>query len=361
MAGLLSFLKGSPADPLSRVLSRTAVRILILAIVFFVLFPGGALTIRLFRAQDFPVLLFGAAVLLALSLWRRALPTPRLPRPALAAAALAAAVLLATWAGTWLIFGAYPLSRDELLADFDASFLATGALIAPLPAQWSPFAAALMPQFMLPVPGDAGWLSGYLPGNSALRAIGALTIGSDWTNPVLAAVAILALYRIGRSLWPDAPGQALVPVMLLATSAQFLTMAMTAYAMTAHLAFNLLWLWCFLRGDRRGDAGAFAAGFVATGLHQLLFHPLFVLPFIVALWLSGRRMRAAAYVAAYAAIALFWISYWPIVFAGAGIAGERAAASGLPYLFERLFALLGSVELSGLVTMAFNLLRFVSW
>ena len=72
--------------------------------------------------------------------------------------------------------------------------------------------------------------------------------------------------------------------------------------MSAHLAFNLIWLWCFLRGDRKGDAGAIIAGFIATGLHQLLFHPLFVAPFLAHLWLTGERRRAIVYAFAYLAI-----------------------------------------------------------
>src|SRR6185503_4596412 len=99
--------------------------------------------------------------------------------------------------------------------------------------------------------------------------------------------------------------------------------------MSAHLAFNLLWLWCFLRGDRRGDCGALVFGFVATGLHQLLFHPLFVAPFIARLWFSGERWRALVYMAAYSMIGLFWVSYWQIVLAGSGTGGDQASASGM--------------------------------
>src|SRR5205085_9236805 len=156
---------------------------------------------------------------------------------------------------------------------------------------------------------------------------GSLSIGAAWVNPLLAAVSVGALYRIGRRLWPDSRGTALVPILLLASSAQFLTMAMTSYAMTAHLAVNLLWLWCFLRNDRRGDAGAIAAGFVGTGLHQLLFHPLFVLPFIVSLWFRKQRGRALVYVAAYAAIGLFWTCYWQLILPAHNVPGATGGGT----------------------------------
>ena len=70
-----------------------------------------------------------------------------------------------------------------------------------------------------------------------------------------------------------------VAAVLLATSSQFLLTAMTPYSMTAHLALNLAWLWLFLRGGVVGHSLAIAVGALACGLHQLVFHPLFVAPF----------------------------------------------------------------------------------
>lgn len=347
-------------ERLPRVLLRTGLYTL-LATALCLTFQGGNLAVQLFRRQDLAVLLLGAFLLLVLARWRPALPPlPRRIAPQWPAAAAAMLVLAIAWAGTWLVFGFYPLTRDELLADFDAAYLARFMLVAPVAAEWQPYAHALMPQFMLPLSASVGWLSAYLPGNAALRAIGSATIGADWVNPILTAVAVAALYRVGRRLWPDRPRLALLPVLLLASSAQFLTMAMTAYAMSAHLAFNLIWLACFLRNDRRGDVGAIAAGFVATGLHQLLFHPLFALPFLVALWFSGGRRRAALYVAAYLLIGLFWASYWQIALAGAGAAAEQGPG-GLSYLFARLLAQLAAIDWSALMLTMLNLARFLAW
>ena len=269
---------------LAHMLRLVASVTLVAALAMFALVREGGLTVAHFRSQDLPILLLGVAALFALAATARPMPALRLPPHFLLVLFLALAVLLLTGAGTWFVFADFPLTRDEIVADFDAAFLAHGRLIAPVAAEWRPFASALMPQFMLPVPAETGWLSSYLPGNAALRALGLLTVGAEWTNPLLAAISILAVFRIGRRLWPETPGAAAAAALLMASSAQFLAMAMTAYAMSAHLAFNLLWLWCFLRGDRRGDFGALAFGFVATGLHQLLFHPLFVAPFIARLW-----------------------------------------------------------------------------
>jgi hypothetical protein len=348
------------SDLLPRTLLRTGAYLLLLAALCLTL-QGGNLAILMFRADDLPALGIGAVLLIALALlrpgWRRQVPAAR---PAWVTAAAALLVLLACRAGTHLIFGGYALTRDELCADFDATILATGRLFATIPAQWQTYSHALMPQFMLPLPPDIGWLSSYLPGNAALRALGELSLGAQWVNPLLAMVSVTALYRIALRLWPGARRTALVPVLLLATSAQFLAMAMTSYAMTAHLAVNLIWLRCFLRGDRRGDAGAIAAGFVGTGLHQLLFHPLFILPFVASLWFSKQRLRALVYVAAYAAIGLFWIFYWQLILPPHAAQGD-AAGGGLAFLFSRLLTQLTSIDAAAIPLMLLNLARLLSW
>ncbi len=348
-------------DPLAGAMARTALYSLLLSLLIFVLFPAGGLTIALFREQDFPILLIGAGLLLLLSRRPFAAPGRPIKRPGLVTGSLAIALLVLTAAGTWLVFGGFPLTRDEIMADFDSRFLAHGQLVAPVPIAWRGFADALMPQFMTPVAGHAGWLSSYLPGNAALRAVGVATIGGWWVGPILATVALAALYRVGRRLWPETPGTALVPVVLLASSAQVVAMAMTPYAMTAHLALNLLWLLCFLRRDRLGDAGAILAGFVATGLHQLLFHPLFALPFIATLWRPGSRGRAIAYLVAYAAIGLFWSSYGHVALGSASMSPAPGAGSGPGQLAAQALELLASVRTTNVVTMVLNLLRFLSW
>jgi hypothetical protein len=345
---------------LARALKIVAAPVALLSLLMYAFFPEGGLEVVMFRFQDFALLLLGVAVMLALAFRPAQLPAIRLPRPAILVPAIALAALAVTGAGTWLVFGDTPTTRDEILADFDALFIAQGMLIAPVPEEWRSLTAALMPQFMLPVPAEVGWLSGYLPGNAALRAIGVLTIGPEWTNPVLAAISILALHRIGRRLWPEAPGAALAATLLLASSAQFLVMAMTPWAMSAHLAFNLLWLASFMRADRKGDAAALLCGFIATGLHQMVFHPLFVAPFIVHLWLTGQRRRALVYVAFYAAICLFWASYWQILLAGAASSGG-ASTGGVLSLFGRAAGLIATIDLASFSNMAFNLLRFVIW
>ena len=88
-------------------------------------------------------------------------------------------------------------------------------------------------------------MSSYLPVYAALRAI-FMSVGLEWlTNPVLAALSLLALAALTRKLWPEDPWKPLLAVALLAASPQFLVMSMTSYAMPAHLALNLIWLWLY--------------------------------------------------------------------------------------------------------------------
>ena len=334
------------------------------------------LTQLFFRTQDLVWLAVAAAVLFGLTL----LPSSgRLPsgagpvrawaeglarHPGAIALGLTLAVVAIAAIGTYAVFGGFPLTRDEILADFDAAALGAGQLAARLPTEWLAFRDALNPEFMAALPAPL-WASGYLPGNAALRALAGLVLDRGLASPLLAGAAMLALWRAGRRLWPDRPDAVVVSLVLLAASSQVLLTAMTGYAMTAHLALDLVWLALFLRDDARGHAGAIATGALATGLHQIVFHPLFAAPFIVDLWLRRRRSLALVYVAAYAAIGLFWASYWGLVVAASGIAPDPAAGAG--GLFG-LFGLLGKAaelvarfSLDGAALMLANLLRFAAW
>jgi hypothetical protein len=269
-------------------------------------------------------------------------------------------VLAVGWGGHHLVFEGFAFSRDENLALFQAALIAKGKLAAEIPEAWRGLSKALQPFFMREAPGDAAWLSGYLPVNSALQSLGIVVGVGGIVSPLLAAGAAIATHRVGRRLWPNQPGQALLAPLLLVSSAQFLLTAMTPYAMTAHLAANMVWLWCFLRGDRLGFIGSIGVGFLAVGLHQLIFHPLFVAPFILQL-MSERRWRPAiGYVIAYAGICLFWTLYWGVATGGLGAAAP-SVASGLSQLIGDVVGLVSQFDGDAPGIMAMLLARFISW
>jgi hypothetical protein len=254
----------------------------------------------------------------------------------------------------------FPLSLDEFWVDFDATAMAHGRLLVSVAPEWRTYVPALQPIFRLDVPDHAYWISNYLPMNAAISSLFMFLGQPEWAGICLAGVALVALAGVARHLWPARPDAAIVSVALLASSPQFLITAMTPYAMTAHLALNLVWLWLFLRDTRFCHALALIVAFVACGLHQIVFHPLFVAPFILALWLGGRWKLAACYTAGYAVIGLFWILYWSFLLSAVSPEIGHSADVGLNFLLQRVFDFF-NVSLSGIILMVFNSLRFLAW
>lgn len=267
---------------------------------------------------------------------------------------VAICVVLLTFAGHYLLLCGYDFTRDEQMASFDAFIFRSGRLAWPLPQEWQAHADVLNLRFMLPVRQPAAWVSAYLPMHALIRAaLGPLA------GPFLSGLSIVLLWACARRLWPEQRETATVCVLLLVSAGQFLFTGMTAYAMPAHLFCNLLWLWLFLRDRWSGDFVALLVGFIGTGLHQPLFHPMFVAPFILLLLIERRWSRLAMILPGYMLIGLFWL-YWPIHMRDL-VAGPLAVgpAADTGY-FARLVEALGA-NTNNLATMAENMLRFCTW
>lgn len=325
------------------------------------LLPENALAEYFFRTQDAPWIAAIAALLVACAFLRfpATFAAPKADARVMALG-LAAAVFACGALGSSLVFDHHHLSRDEVMAEFDAMTFRAGHFIAPVDPEWRSFAKALAPRFMLPVADGLGFSSQYLPGNALLRALVGSFGDSDLTSPLLAALSVIATFGVARRLWPGRRDVAIIAPLLVATSSQVLVTSMTSYAMSAHLALNLLWLWLFLRGDRVGHAGAILVGALACGLHQVVFHPLFVAPFIYRLWRENRRL-AAVYGVSYALICLFWMNYFQLILNLEGMAAESASGAGLLDFAKRAVHEILFGEKNVLAIMLMNLLRFVSW
>ena len=272
---------------------------------------------------------------------------------------LALIVFIFCTIGHYTILSGFNLSRDEKLADFDAWIYARGQLAWPLPAVWQREANALNLMFMMPVRQPVAWVSSYLPMNAAIRAMVGTVATPAITGPLLTALSLPLLWGCARRLWPEDREAAVVAVALLASSGQFLFTGMTAFAMPAHLFFNLLWLWLFVRDKRGADLLALVAGFVATGLHQPLFHPLFVVPWLALLLYRKQYRRLAIYAAGYALICAFWL-WWPH-FAQSLVTGPASLTqAGSTSYWSRLVRTLGNNE-DNLQFMGLNLLRLCTW
>ena len=159
---------------------------------------------------------------------------------------------------------------------------------------------------------------------------------------MLAALTLVTIFGVARRLWPTRLDAALISALLVATSSQVLVTSMTSYAMTAHLALNLIWLWVFLRNDKIGHGAAIAVGFLAAGLHQLT-------P-------AGPNLFVS-----YAIICLFWISYWQIMLERQGFSRQASSDAGPVYFIARAAFIFTSFHWTGLDLMLKNALRFVDW
>ena len=327
----------------------------------FHLHRSPAVAIMYLVQQDIP-LLVGAALLLPL-LARTNPPAitrdVRPPRRWVLVLALTATMV--AYLGTRFVFLGYALSGDEVMADFDARIFRAGHLFARLPEAWRPYAEALQPIFVMIFPGHVAWASTYLPVNAAFRALGALVGAADLVNPLWTGGAVIATAAAARRIWPDRPATALISALLLATSSQVLVAGMSAYAMPAHLALNMVWLWCFLRGGRAGHAGALLCAFLATGLHQLVFHPLFAAPFVLQLWLERRWRAAWLYTLGYGLITGFWLCYWPMALSLSHISAGAGGDGGPAWFAARVAWLLARFDPLNAGAMALDLTRFLVW
>lgn len=317
------------------------------------------LTTFFLQRQDHMLLLLQAACLFLLCQRPRERTEALGLRPAhLLAVCLGLPVIC--YAGHYLLLMGHALSRDEQMVGFDAAIFASGRIVAALPAYWQAHVSALNDSFMLPVTHPQAWVSGYLPMNALLHAMIGFAGDSALTAPLLVGVGAIALHGCVRILWPDNREAPVVALLLYAGSGQILFTGMTSYAMSTLLTLNLVWLWLFLRNRRSSDFAALAIGFIATGLHQPLFHPLFVLPF--GLWLLHQRQwsRVAIYGLGYIALCLFWLLWPQWILTLVSGPSSIAAGQGIDYV-SRLIQTVRTGDAARFANMASNLLRFVAW
>lgn len=341
--------------PPAQLAMRCALIVLTVAVLLALVFPGpGNLTAVFLNQQDLRLLALGLVLVVACGwhlLPRNALLSPH--RFLLPGAALA--LLLVCYAGHYLVLNGYDMSRDEQMASFDAAVFASGQLVQPLPALWRDHADALNTSFMYPAEARGAWISAYLPLNAAFRAL----LG-DLTSPLFTALGLIALWGCVRRIWPEERELPLVATLLYLGSGQIVINGMTSYAMSGHLALSMVWLWLFLRSNWRGDLLALAVGFIATGLHQPLTHPMFAAPILFLCLLDRQWPRAAFFLIGYALIGAFWLWWpgwsWGLVQASA----DAAQPAGVDYM-SRLIKAMTEGYGGHLPKMLANLLRFIAW
>ena len=321
---------------------------------------GNHFTLYQVQTQDLPILVALPFALLLALLWGPAWRLPdRLPGALVLLAAAAGLLLLLAW-GSHVLMGNFPISRDEHMVVFDMAVFDRGRLAAPLAAEWRAYAEALVPAFLLNADMPSGLVSDYLPVNAMLRLAFSKVADPAFFNPLLVLLGAVALYDIARREFGEDRRACWVVLLVYFSSAQMLVAAMTTYSMTGHMALNLVWLAAFLRGGRTGHAVAIAVGFLAVGLHQFIFHPLFVAPFLLWRLRQGEWRLVLVYGLAYAAILGWWLTYPKIAALETGVGAIGAAATD-DALLEKALPLLLDRDPFTVPLMALNMMRFVAW
>jgi hypothetical protein len=311
-----------------------------------VLDPYVPLPVYLFRLQDLPVLGGLAFSLLALIPFcggrddggRRGTP----PGWLIPLAVLA--VILLARIGRDLVFHGYSPSRDELMVEMAGAYFAKGRIGWPIPAEWLPYARAMIPEFYSPYGAGESWTAIYLPVHAAIRALFVRMGDADLAAPVTLAVGLGALWYSARRLFPDRTDVRWVVMVMALTSTQLLATAMTPYAMTSHFAFDMIWLALILRGGWLADLLAALVLVLAAGLHQWHFPILFAAPFLVWLVWQGQWRRALVQFAAIAVAVLLWARGWPMLLEHVLGPPLGGAAHGAPEVNDKVASLFGRLD-----------------
>lgn len=231
-----------------------------------------------------------------------------------------ALAFLATAAVAYFAFERLPHLEDEVAYLFQAKTLALGRLTVPSPAHpeafWTPFVLDYRGQRF----------GKYPPGWPAALALGVVA-GAPWlVNPLLAALSLYLVYRLGQTLYDERSGLLAAALGLL--SPLFLVLSGSYLSHLASLVWLLLFsLWFVWTAQGRSRWFALGAG-LALGLAFLtrsLTAAAFAVPFIAySLVQVARRQQA------------HWPNYLLIALAGGALAAllpvYQWAVTGDPWL-----------------------------
>lgn len=193
-------------------------------------------------------------------------------------------VFILTGVGRFAVHQNFDLCIDEYLNEFEVRILDQHHLVATLPEEWRDDETALKLPYVQYNEDTGSWASGFLPGFASLDFLFD-SVGLGWAlSPVLAALSILLVARLAERAFPDQGALATgIAVLLLTFSPQFLAMATTKFAWTAHLCGTLFWVWLFTHPKRLLFLFTPLIGVMLIGLHQPHVHLLVAVPFLLRL------------------------------------------------------------------------------
>jgi hypothetical protein len=266
---------------------------------------------------------------------------------------VALGVLMATCVGRFAVHQNFDLCIDEDLNDFEVRILNQHHLVATVPEEWRDYQNAMKVPYEDYNADKGYWTSGFLPGFAGLDYIFSKFNLSWALSPTLAALGILILASLARRTFPDHPMLAAnLAVLLLALSPQFLAMAMTKFAWTAHLCGSLLWVWLFSHPNRLLFLLTPILGALLIGLHQPHVHPLVAAPFVLRLMYTRQWKAFSWFVFWYLIGAWVWYQVFallrPTIFATGGDLNNFLPASAfsiIPVLLSLIFATFHAITL----------------
>lgn len=325
-------------------------------------------TFYLLEGQDLPVAIATASLCVALIFlpsrsWSFDRFAGRAAVWGVAALTFVLAVLLTRFAHL-----GFDMSLDEFSSAFQARIFLSGQVAADIPPEFAGLSYYLQPVLIHTDPDRAIWMSNYRPGFALLRAAAEALGAPLLLNPLLAAIAVLATAAVARRVWPGHPDAPILAALLVALTPQTLLMASANFAYTAYLACNMVWLALFLRGTIGAHIAAALIGGYAILLHQIHVHPLFALPFLLALMLGhfGPRWHLLPYVVIHAVAGLFailWVEIATWLHTGDVSVFPRSVldiAYVMDFLGHRTSQAATHQDMSAMLTPA-NLLRFAAW
>ncbi len=177
-------------------------------------------------------------LLLAWVLWRRGSSgagRPDLARRSSSVLLLAGAAVFAAGAAalaSWLVFDHVPHVQDELSYDLQARIFARGHLTAPV----SPGVEFFDPGQSFLVVRGGRWYSLFPPGNALLLSLGARVGLLRLVNPLLAALAVLAVYALGREAYDRETGRAAAVLLAFAPGLAFMAGSLMSHTAVLALA-----------------------------------------------------------------------------------------------------------------------------
>jgi hypothetical protein len=320
-----------------------------------------SLTGFFFFRQDLPVGILAVALFIFLAVFKPKTIGSLSIAPTLQSLLFvgACALIFGGWAGHYFVMNGYALSRDEQMALHDASIFANGQLAAPLPAAWREMAATLNRNFISDAYGLNWTVSGYRPVNALFHMV-MLKVGLvHLAAPIMSAIGLIATWRVVKRIWPDDYQVQTLSILFYLCSTQIWAASMTSYAMNTLLALNMIWLAFFLRRDALGYGITLIVGFLAVGIHQVPYHPMFAAPFIGLLLIERRWLPAFLLVGSYAGFILFWTQYEDFA---AILMGIGPVDRGTEAITSTMLSYASSEKmLEAVAFTAANLFRYFAW